>query len=186
MNSKKKVILITDGDAAAKQAIQTAADNLGCHIVWESGGNPTRISGEQILNFISKSEKDLVLVMFDDCGFPEEGPGESALIEVVNSPEVEILGAVAVASQSYSHEWTRVDFSIDKNGVITEYGVDKDGIIDTEIGRIRGDTVYSLDSLEIPIIVGVGDLGKMGGRDSVQLGSPITKLAIELILERSG
>lgn len=30
-----------------------------------------------------------------------------------------------------------------------------------ETGRINGDTVYCLDQLDVPIIVGIGDIGKM-------------------------
>ncbi|MBU9724027.1 MULTISPECIES: stage V sporulation protein AE [Bacillaceae] len=186
MNSKKQVILITDGDASAKAAVKYVADKNGYEFIGESGGNPTRIAGDELINIIKTSQKEPVLVLFDDCGYPDEGPGEKALITIVNSPEVEVIGAVAVASQSFSHEWTRVDVSIDRNGVLTEYGVDKDGIKDTEVGRIIGDTVSILDRLPIPLIVGIGDIGKMGGQDSIEKGAPITEKAVELILERSG
>ncbi|MEH7515810.1 stage V sporulation protein AE, partial [Gottfriedia acidiceleris] len=37
----------------------------------------------------------------------------------------------------------------------------------------------------IPFILGIGDIGKMGGRDDIEIGSPITRKAIEYILERS-
>ncbi|MBU9714768.1 stage V sporulation protein AE [Evansella tamaricis] len=186
MNSKKRVILITDGDSSAKAAVKLVAEKLGYPFIGESGGNPTKISGDELIKLILKTESDPVLVLFDDCGFPEEGPGERAFISVVNSPDIDVIGAVAVASQSFSHEWTKVDISIDRNGLLTEYGVDKDGIKDLEIGRIRGDTVSALDRLPIPLIVGIGDIGKMGGRDSLEMGAPITKLAIEVIMERSG
>ena len=69
---------------------------------------------------------------------------------------------------------------------LTEYGVDKFGLPDGEIGRISGDTIYCLDDLNVPVIVGVGDIGKMCGNDEWERGSPITKKAIQLILERSG
>ena len=49
-----------------------------------------------------------------------------------------------------------------------------------------GDTVYCLDELDVPIVVGIGDIGKMAGKDDYESGSPITKQAVELILERSG
>ncbi|MCD8508944.1 MAG: stage V sporulation protein AE [Bacillus sp. (in: Bacteria)] len=185
MNLKKQVILITDGDDSARAAVKHVADSLDLHFLAESSGNPSKISGSELIKLIQKAKKDIVLVMFDDCGFPDEGPGEHVLTQVVISPHLEILGAIAVASESFSHEWTRVDVSIDRNGTITEYGVDKGGIIDTEKGRIRGDTVSVLDQLALPIIVGIGDIGKMGNRDSVERGAPITKLAVELILERS-
>ncbi len=55
-----------------------------------------------------------------------------------------------------------------------------------EMGRLTGDTVYCLDELDVPVIVGVGDIGKMAKRDHYSQGSPITKKAVEIILERSG
>ena len=55
-----------------------------------------------------------------------------------------------------------------------------------EEGKLYGDTVYILDELDVPIIVGIGDIGKMARKDHYDQGSPITKQAIELILERSG
>ncbi|PMU54581.1 stage V sporulation protein AE, partial [Pseudomonas sp. GP01-A3] len=39
--------------------------------------------------------------------------------------------------------------------------------------------------LNIPLVIGIGDIGKMGGRDDIEKGSPITRKAIEYILERS-
>jgi stage V sporulation protein AE len=51
---------------------------------------------------------------------------------------------------------------------------------------MNGDTVYCLDGLDIPIIVGIGDIGKMSKHDHISNGSPITKKAVDIILERSG
>ncbi|HEU5140908.1 MAG TPA: stage V sporulation protein AE, partial [Bacillales bacterium] len=48
-----------------------------------------------------------------------------------------------------------------------------------------GDTVYVLDDLNLPIVVGVGDIGKMDNQDTVEKGCPITRQAVELVLERS-
>ncbi|ADU30060.1 stage V sporulation protein AE [Evansella cellulosilytica] len=186
MKLMKQVILVTDGDASAREAVDYVSKELQCELISESSGNPTRINSDTLIQLILNAKKDLVLVLFDDCGFPDEGPGESVLIDVVQCPNIKILGAIAVASQSYSHEWTRIDVSIDRNGTLTEFGVDKDGIRDTEVGRLRGDTVSVLDQLSIPMIVGIGDIGKMGGKDAIKMGAPITKQAIELIIERSG
>ena len=80
---------------------------------------------------------------------------------------------MAVASNTHHWEWARVDVSVDRNGNLTEYGVDKFGLPDGEIGRISGDTIYCLDDLNVPVIVGVGDIGKMcetmNGREAHQL-----------------
>ncbi len=51
---------------------------------------------------------------------------------------------------------------------------------------MSGDTVYCLDKLDLPLIVGIGDIGKMGRKDDISKGSPITMKAVEFILERSG
>lgn len=83
-------------------------------------------------------------------------------------------------------EWTKIHISIDQNGEFTHYGVDKYGIPEMDVGRMSGDTVYVLDELKLPIVVGVGDIGKMGKRDSYEVGAPITKKAVDYILERSG
>ena len=40
-------------------------------------------------------------------------------------------------------------------------------------------------NLDVPIVVGIGDIGKMAQLDDYRKGSPITKLAVEIILERS-
>ncbi|TMW73671.1 stage V sporulation protein AE [Alteribacter natronophilus] len=186
MSAKKKVIVITDGDASARAAAEKAAEKLNCFFIAESCGNPSPVTGDILIRHILRAEKEPVLVLFDDCGYAEEGPGEKALLTVCRHPDIEILGVLAVASQSFAHEWAKVHFSIERNGTLTEYGVDKDGIKDTEIGRIRGDTVYVLDELDLPLVIGIGDLGKMGGRDTAEKGAPVTSKALELILERSG
>jgi stage V sporulation protein AE len=183
---RRRVILVTDGDESAKKAVELAADDIGGRCISYSWGNPTPISGEEIVSLILDTPYDPVLVMFDDCGYRENGAGEVAMQYVATHPKIEVLGAIAVASATHSSEWTHVDVSIDRYGHLTEYGVDKEGIPDLEIGRINGDTVYILDELQIPIVIGIGDIGKMAGFDSVKKGAPITKKAVELILERSG
>jgi stage V sporulation protein AE len=183
---KRRVILITDGDKYAQEAIEAAGKDLGCHIVSRSAGNPTPLTGPEIVEEIMKSPHEPILVMFDDCGFNGIGQGEEALQYVAKHPNIVPLGAIAVASNSYAQEWTHVDLSIDRYGNLTPFGVDKEGLPDIEYARIVGDTVYSLDQLNLPIIVGVGDIGKLHGVDEAKNGAPITKQAIELILERSG
>ncbi|MBM7646239.1 stage V sporulation protein AE [Scopulibacillus daqui] len=183
---KRHVILITDGDKYAREAVEHTAKRLGCRCISQTEGNPTQLSGQEIVDLIQQTPYDPVLVMFDDCGFKGKGPGEAALEYVATHPSIEVLGAIAVASHSSYREWSKVDVSIDQFGELTEYGVDKEGLRDLEIGRISGDTVYVLDYLDIPVIVGIGDIGKMRGLDKVENGSPITTKAVEVILERSG
>ncbi len=178
--------MVTDGDEYAQRTIEYVAKDVGGRCISTSQSNPTRLSGRDIVNLILQTPYDPVFVMFDDSGYIGEGPGEQALQYVAAHSQINVLGVLAVASNTHRYEWTRVDVSVDRHGNLTEYGVDKFGLADVEIGRINGDTVYCLDKLNVPIIVGIGDIGKMYTNDDVKKGSPITKKAVELILERSG
>lgn len=182
----KKVILVTDGDKYAREALELAAGKLDLICLSQSSGNPSPLSGETIVRLILETAADPVLVMFDDSGFAGRGAGEQGMEYVARHPDIDVLGAIAVASKSGNHEWTHVDVSIDQTGELTEFGVDKEGLPDLEPGRIAGDTVYVLDQLSLPIVVGIGDIGKMRGIDAVENDVPVTTAAIQLILERSG
>jgi stage V sporulation protein AE len=186
MSIRRRVILITDGDEYAKRAVEHVAREIWGRCISMSQGNPSVLTGPEIISLIKQTPYDPVLVMFDDSGLVGEGAGEKALRYVAGSKEVEILGVIAVASKTRQAEWTRVDVCIDQDGELTPYGVDKHGIPELEMGRLNGDTVYCLDELDVPIVVGVGDIGKMSRRDHYERGAPITKKAVELILERSG
>ncbi|EIT86505.1 stage V sporulation protein AE [Fictibacillus macauensis ZFHKF-1] len=183
---KKRVILVTDGDLYAKKAVEHVARKIGGRCISQSWGNPTAISGKALASLIMQTPHDPVLVMFDDCGFRGEGPGEKAMRDVCSHPNIDVIGAIAVASKTKCCEWTKVHFSIDRYGVLTEVGIDKSGLPDLEVGRINGDTVYVLDELNVPVVIGIGDIGKMSGFDAIEKGAPITTRAVQLILERSG
>lgn len=185
MEGRRKVILVTDGDLYARKAVELAAAAVGGRCISLSAGNPTVLTGKELIRLIHQAKKDPVLVMFDDSGLMGEGTGETAMAIVAADSSIEVLGIIAVASKSKHEEWTRVDVSIDRDGNLTEYGVDKFGTPETEEGRLTGDTVYCIDSLNAPVVVGVGDIGKMAGADDYRKGAPITRLAVELILERS-
>jgi stage V sporulation protein AE len=182
---KKRVIFITDGDLYALRVAEHAAKQIGGRCISQSWGNPTRKSGHELVEMIRQTPFDPVLIMFDDCGYKGEGPGEQAMRIIHQQPDLEVIGAVAVASKTHFAEWTKVHCSIDRYGELTEFGIDKSGLPDLEIGRINGDTVYILDELNLPIVIGMGDIGKMAGHDSIEKGAPITMKAINLILERS-
>lgn len=186
MEKQRQVILITDGDDYARRTIERIAKEIGGRCISMSHGNPTVLTGPEIVNLIKKAANDPVLVMFDDSGYMGEGAGEKALKYVANHRDIHVLGILAVASNTHQKEWTRVDVCVDRDGNLTPYGVDKYGIPDLELGRMNGDTVYCLDELDVPIVVGIGDIGKMSKHDHFDNGSPITKKAIEIILERSG
>jgi stage V sporulation protein AE len=186
MGNRRRVILITDGDDYARRAVELVSKEIGGRCISMSHGNPTTLTGPEIVHLIKKASYDPVLVMFDDSGLVGEGAGEKALKYVAKHQDIEVLGVIAVAAKTRQAEWTRVDVCIDQDGELTPYGVDKHGIPELEMGRLNGDTVYCLDELNVPIIVGVGDIGKMSKHDHFEQGSPITKKAVELILERSG
>ena len=186
MQQKRDVIYITDGDAAAKKTVEWVARELGCRSISASAGNPSFLSGQDLLTLILQTPDKPILVMFDDCGYRDEGPGEALMRFLHKREEIQVLGAVAVASATHSSEWTNVHFSIDRYGEVTHFGVDKEGLADIEINRINGDTVYILDELKLPVVIGIGDIGKMRGQDDVKKGCPVTKKAVQLILERSG
>lgn len=185
MSDKRKIIIITDGDEYAKRSVEIVAKDIGGRCLSISHGNPTNMSGKNIVEQIKKVAYDPVLVMVDDSGFVGEGEGEKAMKYITQHPDIEVLGIIAVASKTKQREWTKVDVCVDRDGLLTEYGVDKNGVREMEVGRINGDTVYNIDSLNVPIVVGIGDIGKMALRDHYSRGSPITRLAVEVILERS-
>lgn len=184
---KKRVILITDGDQVAQEAVEAVARKVGGRCISLSGGNPTPVTGAEIISAILATPYDPVLVMFDDRGRREQGQGETTLAEVVRSDQIEVLGVVAVASNTDRITGVAVDCSVTNEGKIINEAVDKDGFPRLDHSRrLLGDTVDVLNRLDIPIIVGVGDIGKMRGNDRASKGAPITTKAVEEILARSG
>ena len=188
MLEKIRVILVTDGDRCAQTVIETIGSELGLRCISASAGNPTPISGKKIVELLKTVPYDPVLVMFDDRGRRDKAQGETAMEYVANHPDIEVLGAVAVASNTSGIKGIQADVSVDNAGEVVQTGVDKYG--QTHSGRgtnqIKGDTVDVLNDVEVPVIVGVGDIGKMDQADSIAKGSPVTRKAIEEILKRSG
>jgi stage V sporulation protein AE len=128
--------------------------------------------------------------MFDDRGRKDKYKGERAMEYVANHPSVEILGAVAVASNTKGCQGVEADVCIAGDGQVTESPVDKLGEAgdgqETKGAVVQGDTVDVLNDVQVPVIIGVGDIGKMDKKDDIRKGAPITKRAITEILERSG
>ncbi|WP_044640288.1 stage V sporulation protein AE [Risungbinella massiliensis] len=181
---KRQVILITDGDQVAQQAIEIAAKKVGGRCISRSAGNPTLLSGEEIVQLVLSADHDPVLVMFDDCGANYEGKGEQALRYVASHSFIDVIGAIAVASNSRSKHGTPVHMALDWNGNIISDGVGKEGCPKhTDHLRIFGDTVEILNEVQVPIIVGIGDIGKMQEHDMAEMGAPVTTKAVKLILQ---
>lgn len=184
---KRKVILVTDGDLAAKRAVEAASGEIGARCISCSAGNPTRLSGEQLVSQIKKTPHDPVVVMLDDKGYHGQGKGERALAYLASHPEIEVLGVLAVASNTELTGAVDVDCSVTSSGQISPMAVNKSGHVKKDLtSSLTGDTVEVLDSLNIPVIVGIGDIGKMYGADDPERGAPVTTRALKEILHRSG
>lgn len=189
MPEKVRVILITDGDRCAQHVVEKTASDLGLRCISASGGNPTPISGEEIVRLVKTVPHDPVLVMFDDRGRRDKGKGEAALEYVASHPDIEVLGAVAVASNTSGIEGVPADACISGAGQVVQSAVDKYGQEKDAHGEkpvVSGDTVDVLNDVEVPVIIGVGDIGKMDKADDIRRGAPVTRKAIEEILKRSG
>lgn len=184
---RRKVILVTDGDHIAQKVVEKVARDIGGRCISLSAGNPTPLVGSQIVELIQMAPYDPVFVMFDDNGNFGRGRGEHAIEYVVKHPDIEVIGAIAVASNTRWVRGASVRYSVDNRGRLVEEAVDKDGYAHVDLeNRIYGDTVDILNSLQVPNVIGIGDIGKMEGRDSLSQGCPITKKAVQWILERSG
>lgn len=188
MSQKIRVILVTDGDRCAQAVVESIGSDLGLRCISASAGNPTPISGSKIVDLLKTVPYDPVLVMFDDRGRRDKAQGETAMEYVANHPDIEVLGAVAVASNTSGIKGITADVSVDSTGKVVDAPVDKYGHTYSGIGanQIKGDTVDVLNDVDVPVIVGVGDIGKMDQADSLNRGSPVTRKAIEEILKRSG
>ncbi|QGG49264.1 stage V sporulation protein AE [Heliorestis convoluta] len=185
-NEKRRVIVVTDGDKRAREAVEIATHRIGGRCISQSAGNPTPIEGERLADLILSSHHDPVVVMVDDKGYVGSGKGERALRYLVEHPQIEIIGALAVASKTPDVSGVTVNESIDNQGHVVRGPVDKEGNVEAPGHRyLEGDTVESLNKLSIPFIVGIGDLGKMQGADRLELGAPITTKALQEILRQA-
>lgn len=179
---KRKVILVTDGDSCAQKAVEAAAKNIGGRCISRSGGNPTELTGKEIVELVKTAKYDPVVVMVDDRGNTHKGPGEAAMEYIMSSDEIEILGVIAVASNTHRVKGIKVDYSVDRDGNIVRSGVDKHGNPNNN-KIVKGDTVDILNELKAPVVIGIGDPGKMDGFDNVEIGAPIVTKAMEEIMK---
>lgn len=182
---KRRVILVTDGDRVARGAVEIAAKNIGGRCISASAGNPTPITGTQMVELIKQAKYDPVVVMVDDRGSRYKGKGECVLEHVARHPDLEVIGVLAVASNTNCKEGTKVDYSLDKNKNRIEGQVDKEGNKISNQSVIMGDTVDVLNELKerVPFVIGVGDIGKMDGKDNPHKGATVTTKALELIMD---
>ncbi len=184
MGQKKQVVILTDGDETAYQALSEACRDLKCHPLRASEGNPTPLHGDQLIQAIMKAPRDPVVVMVDDRGDAGFGPGEKALAALMESPELEVLGVVAVAANTHPVKGVKVEQSVDQSAQVVSHAVNKAGE-EVSSNRLRGDTVDTLGSYS-GVVVGLGDPGKMQGHDRIEKGVPATRRALEEILRKAG
>jgi stage V sporulation protein AE len=185
--TKRSVILVTDGDMVAKKAVETASRNIGARCISSSAGNPTKLTGEQLVTQIKKTPHDPVVVMLDDKGCLGQGKGERALEYLARHPDINVMGVLAVASNTEFAGGVQVDCSVTSAGRISPGAVDKAGREKALPSQsLTGDTVENLDDLHFSVVVGIGDIGKMDGSDDPDRGAPLTTRALKEILSRSG
>lgn len=177
----RNVIIVTDGDSIALRALKMASKQTKCRIISKSAGNPTPLSGVELVRLIKQAPYDPVIVMLDDNGDGHEAKGEEALHVLLAHPDISVIGALVVASNTERVTGAAIDFSLDCEGRRIETGVNKDGIA-TDRFLVFGDTVDALRDAGTPTIIGIGDIGKMGGRDAPERGSPITTKAIRMLI----
>jgi stage V sporulation protein AE len=186
MTDRKQVIIVTDGDKTAKQAVKQAGEKLDLEVMVDSGGNPTPCSGAKLIDEINESDSSLAVVMVDDNGDLELGKGEQVLETLLDTPQLEVLGVLAVASEAKEAEGISPDLCVNRMGEIIDGPVNKQGEAEPGSHQIlEGDTVDILNDFSNLLIVGIGDIGKMEGQDNPEKGAPITTQAIKVILRRS-
>ncbi len=187
MGKPISVIVVTDGDKMAKKTVEIAAQNIGARTISASAGNPTILTGEQLVDLIKQAANEPVVVMLDDKGKHGVGRGESVLVYLARHPDIHILGALAVASNTELTHGAHVDLSVDCHGDLVAGPVDKLGQECGCTGEVLcGDTVEVLDELNIPVVIGIGDVGKMNYADDYAFGAPLTTKALREIIKRSG
>ena len=111
-NAKKKVILVTDGDLIAQQAVEEATKKIGGRCISASAGNPTRLTGAEVVELIQSTPYDPVVVMVDDRGSTRKGNGERVLEYVAKHPDLELIGVLAVASNTENTDGAVVNCAI--------------------------------------------------------------------------
>ena len=109
---KRKVILITDGDNMARSSVETVAQKVGEGVFPCQGVTPP-LSGPEIVDLV-KRRLLIRSSLWWMTGKKFPGEREQALKYIVQHPDIEVLGVVAVASNTHSARGTLVDFSLQK------------------------------------------------------------------------
>lgn len=186
---RPRVILVTDADCTAREAVEVAARNVGGRCISLSGcrhPEDARWTPQEIEELIHAAEHDPVVVMVDDEGRAGEGVGETVIRHLAQVEGIEILGVVAVASNTADARPISVNASVTRHGEVIGSAVNKGGDLDGSGLLLKGDTTEILSELGIGVVVGMGDPGKMDHADSPQRGAEITTAALREVMQRSG
>lgn len=185
---KKQVIIVTDGDRAAREAVKVACANVGAYPLTLTAGNPSRLSGEAVLFLIKSYPRDPLVVMVDDGGWVGEGKGESIISYLLqHQHELNILGVVAVASATRHTRGVDAECSITNWADFTRQPVNKLGFPEQRGHHyLEGDTAEILMLHSGIKVVGCGDLGKMDWQDDPARGAPITTACFKTLLASQG
>lgn len=183
---KSRVIIVTDGDSIAQQVVERAVSKIGGRCISMSAGNPTSLSGKEIVELIKSAKHDPIAVMVDDRGNTGIGKGEKAMNYMLSCNEIDVKGIIAVASNTYNIKGVKVNYSVDRNGSILQGSVDKYG------NGCNGDIVYGDTVSVIPNsnnhnirLVGIGDPGKINIKDKSMVNDVELMIkAMNLILEK--
>jgi stage V sporulation protein AE len=181
---KKRVIVVTDGDRQAAAAVEQAARNVDCRCVSLSGGHGPHdayLEPEEVVKLVLAAPSDPVVVMVDDEGQLGEGRGERILRHFVEHSGIEVLGVVAVASDAQRDLGVEVTESVSRNGDMVSGPVNQEGIPQKACYQ-QGDTLGVLRDVHVPVVIGLGDPGKMGHADDACQGAPLTTKALKAIL----
>lgn len=182
----RNVVIVTDGDCKALEAVETAAKNVGARCISVSGcrhPDDAYWTPQEIEELILSTPRGPVVVLVDDEGEEGKGRGEEILSHLILSDRLDVKGVIAVASDMKEGRGVKVDLSVTADGEVIEGPVDKEGQEEGE-AELHGDTVEVLDKLRVPLVVGLGDPGKMNFADEARRGAPVTTRALELILQQ--
>lgn len=178
------VIIVTDGDEAARGAVETACCDLDLFFLKLSAGNPTPLSGPEAINYVLQAPRAPVVVTVDDHGQPGVGRGEEVMECLLRETRIDVLGVLAVASNTRA-KGIPVDCSVTAQGHIVSCPVNKLGASKPAQPGLQGDTLEIMHKHPEVMIIGCGDPGKMDGQDDKCQGAAITSRCLQEIIDRS-
>lgn len=180
MREPVHVIVVTDGDPLAAAVVERACADLRLGWLGRSQGSPTPLDVDTLVRLARRLDRQPVVVMIDDHGHPGRGVGERLLERLLRRRDVRVEGILAVASRVRHAPGIDVASSVDRKGREVAGAVSKDGRARHGL-RLQGDTLGVLRRHSVRV-VGIGDLGKMGGADR---DARVTTVGLKILLEHA-